>query len=85
MASVAVKNDIPAGNDNTWGWVTALENGASSLSANVSKLGSVMDEVGSVVTTIFGGGESQKKNTNNGGSSLLPLLALGGGLALLLK
>ena len=90
MANVAVQLEGGAGKevktDNTWGWVKSLEKGVSALSTNAQKIGSAVTEGVSVVTNIFGGAE--KKNdvpSGAGSSSLVPLLALGGGLALLFK
>ena len=90
MAKVAVQLADGGGKEvktaNTWGWVKSLEKGVSALSTNAEKIGSAISDGVSVVTSIFGG--SEKKNdvpSSAGSSSLVPLLALGGGLALLFK
>lgn len=90
MANVAVQLADGGGKevktDNTWGWVKSLQNGVSAFSTNVEKIGSAVSDGVSVVASIFGGSEKKKDVASDAGSSsIVPLLALGGGLALLLK
>ena len=90
MANVATQLEGGGGKktvktDSTWAWVDSLKNGSSALATNAEKIGSVIDDVGSVITSIFGGDSKKNEVSNAGSASLVPLLALGGGLALLLK
>ena len=89
MANVSVQLADGGGkevkSDSTWGWVSSLKKGSSALATNAEKLGSVFDDVGSVITSLFGGNDSKSEVTSGSSTPLLPLLALGGGLALLLK
>lgn len=90
MANVAVQLADGGGKevktDSTWGWVKSLEKGTSALAVNAEKIGSAVGSVGSVIKGLFGGSDSSEKTETAGSAtSLLPLLALGGGLALLLK
>ena len=90
MANVAVQLADGGGkevkkSDGVWGWVKSLEKGTSSLATNAERIGGVIDNVGSVITSIFGGKTESNDNVSGGNTSLLPLLAVGGGLALLLR
>ena len=86
MASVALADGggKAVKTDSTWSWVKSLESGSSALKVNAEKIGGVIDDVSSVITSIFGGSEKKNDAVSND-ASLVPLLALGGGLALLLK
>lgn len=90
MAQVAVSLADGGGKstvktDDTWGWVKALKSGTSALATNANEIGSSIKDVGSVINSLFGGNDSDKKAEAGKDGSLLPLLAIGGGLALLLK
>ena len=74
--------------DERWGWVKSLESGGSSFVSNVRSLAGTFNEVSSVIRDVFGTNTQKSNEVSGSGSSLnnmMPLLALGGGLALLLK